>query len=71
MYSAVGTAKVEMAFPEGATRRGYPWRCVGWIQLNPIRGTFEELVEQAKRSDHGEVREVDMYDWGAVCWMRE
>ena len=67
----VGTTEAEMAFPEGATRRGRPWRYMGWIPLNPIYGTFQELVGQAKRSDHGEIRELDFYTRGAVCWMRE
>jgi hypothetical protein len=33
--------------------------------------TFEELVEQGKRSDHGEERLVDLYPEGAVCWFRD
>lgn len=47
------------------------WRYVGWIARAPAIGTFEEHVEELRRSDHGELREVDIYPEGAACWMKE
>jgi hypothetical protein len=54
----------ELTFPSWATVREKGWQYAGWIANPPERvtgKTFEELVEQAKQSDHGEVREVDVY----------
>lgn len=65
-------APLEIPFPPGAKiRKG--WKYVGWIANPPssTSRTFDEFVEMAKKSDHGELREVDVYDWGAVCWIKE
>lgn len=47
------------------------WQYVGWIARSLATSTFEELVEKGRRSDHGELREVDIYPEGAACWMKE
>lgn len=59
--------------PYDAVLRPSPWRYVSWIANPPDAGcgTFEELLESSTKSDHGETREVDLYEWGAVCWMKE
>jgi hypothetical protein len=56
--------------PWATAREG--WRFAGWIsrQGNSSK-TFEELVERTIQSDHGEVREIDIYEQGAVCWIKE
>ena len=62
--------------PHEITHLDSPWRYVGWIS-NPssasnIHGkSFEQHCANATRSDHGETRELDMYPWGAVAWMKE
>lgn len=54
-----------------------PWIYIGWIchktDYSYISGhiTFESLVEQAQKSDHGEERAVDIYKEGAVCWVKD
>ena len=55
--------------PSWATPRSDDWKFAGWIDINADR--FDELVEHSKQSDHGEEREVDIYEQGAVCWCRE
>ena len=57
--------------PEWIVPRDENWRYVGWIGRNPFRVTFEELCERAVKSDHGEVRELDFYQEGAVTWVKE
>ena len=47
------------------------WKFVGWIPRDPLFETFEELVEDARKSDHGELREVDIYPQGAAAWIKE
>lgn len=48
------------------------WNYAGWISRNPSGNmVFEELVERAKKSDHGECREVDIYPEGIACWFKE
>lgn len=68
-------APLEIPLPPGTkVRKG--WKC-GSLIANPppppppSSRTFEQLVEMARKSDHGELREVDVYDWGAVCWIKE
>jgi hypothetical protein len=47
------------------------WKYVGWIDRESMISTFEQLVERARQSDHGETREVDIYQEGAACWVFE
>ncbi len=61
-----------------ARDRGEPWIYVGWIKNPPYAGSdgklsFNDYLEEAKkqRSDHGEIRELDVYPQGAVCWVKE
>ena len=58
-------------FPPFGVRRPAPWIYAGWIAREPKASTFEELVEYARRSDHGEERVVDLYPEGAICYYRE
>ena len=52
--------------------RPLPWRYTGWISANPSdKKSFEELVEQSLQSSQGHIREVDYYEQGAACWIRE
>lgn len=67
---------------EGERKRGIPfpewaedqpgWLYIGWIK-NPSTTeiSFEELCENAKRIDHGELRKVVIYPQGATCWYKE
>ena len=62
--------------PSWATPRSGDWKFAGWIDRKNVsklagRKSFDELVERAKQSDHGEEIEVDIYKQGAVCWRRE
>lgn len=51
------------------------WQYMGVIGKNLMIPfdvlSFEELVEEALRSDHGEIREADYYPEGAACWVKE
>jgi hypothetical protein len=47
------------------------WNYAGWIRRPPIISTFEELCTRETRSDHGELREVIIYQEGAVVWWKE
>jgi len=58
-------------FPSWANTR-IDWEYVGWIARNPaVEFSFEQLCQNALRSDHGELRKIDHYPEGAVCWMKE
>lgn len=64
----------DIPFPPQAKQRSDEWQYMGWIANPPDSSTsktFDEFVEDAKKSDHGEIREVDIYEWGAVCWVKE
>lgn len=47
------------------------WRFAGWFPREPAYSTFEELLKNAQHSDHGELREVDVYPEGAAEWFKE
>ena len=47
------------------------WTFTGWFPNTPIIGSFDELVKNAKLSDHGELREVDIYPEGVATWYKE
>jgi len=66
---------VKLDLPFGVPRKS-PWRFVGVIARESeaygrLGITFEELLESAKKIDHGEIREQDVYPEGAICWMKE
>ena len=48
------------------------WKYVGII-LRDTWGnlSFFQTCQRALRSDHGELRRIDYYPEGAVCWTRE
>ncbi len=48
------------------------WEFAGIISRNPSGSlSFFEYCQRALRSDHGELRRIDYYPQGAVCWTRE
>lgn len=59
--------------PNWVRLRPQPWKFGGWISYKPsISGLdFDELVQKSLRPDHGEIREVDYYEEGAVIWWKE
>jgi hypothetical protein len=65
---------MSIPFPSWANEKP-GWIYAGWIaRHNPHRSagvTYESLVENAKKPDHGELREVDEYPEGATCWYQE
>ena len=73
----MGCGNEEAFFPDFAKRRNsFVWTYCGWIEKpsdssNVAQGHFNELVEHARRSDHGEERAVDTYPGGVVCYYRE
>jgi hypothetical protein len=48
------------------------WQYCGTIH-NPTvcNKTFKQLCKEELRSDHGELRAVDVFPGGAVCWCKE
>ena len=57
--------------PFAYKERPEPWHYCGWIPRKPQGVIFEDAVKREKRSDHGELREVDIYEDGAVFWWAE
>ncbi len=61
-------------FPGFAKERDNNWRYVGWIE-NTVHPewdkTYDVYLEAAVISRNGELREVDVYPEGAVCWVKK
>ena len=64
------TKNTNVGLPAWANNRP-GWTFCGWIKNPPSFGNFDEMVTAAKVSDHGELRAVDIYSQGAVCWFKE
>ena len=58
-------------FPPFGTYRPSPWIYAGWIRRNPEILTYDELKERALEDVPGQVRELDEYPEGAICWYRK
>jgi len=59
----------EIQLPEWAVQRPYGWHYAGWIPYTA--DNLDSLVEHAKLSDHGEIRDWDIYQEGYVFWWKE
>ena len=55
--------------PKWARAREGWWYC-GWIRFT-TPGEFNQACYRALRSDHGELRGLDIYPEGAVEWCKE
>ena len=69
---ALGRRGITVSIPSWVELRSPPWKFAGWISCDPILDLdFDEAVQRSLGSDHGEIREVDYYNEGAVTWWKE
>lgn len=59
--------------PSWVKPRPAPWKYAGWISREPAFGRdFDEVIKAIPLiSDHGEIREVDIYEEGAAEWLKD
>ena len=71
------TAQAQLMQLDGALSTPLPrwvykrqgWTFCGWISRQAL--DYEGLVIKARTSDHRELRGVDEYPSGAICWWKE